>query len=160
MIAASQRKLSAAVLSTVGKAEPLFPVVSDSGARMEATKGVDASIAAAVATGGTVAEFGARGAADATTIVRRLSQQPVDIRDAARALSDELGAQVEELKRSKPNDAIGLAKHDSVVALFEKMALGLAELADALDGAINNSAGGKPEPVFLGEAGEIARQLH
>jgi hypothetical protein len=34
--------------------------------------------------------------ADAATIVRRLSQQPFDIRETARALSDEFRAQIEE----------------------------------------------------------------
>jgi hypothetical protein len=44
--------------------------------------------------------------------------------------------------------------------LFEKMAAGLAELADTLDAAISNATDGTPEPVFLGKAGEIARQLN
>jgi hypothetical protein len=152
MIAASQRKLSAAVLSTVGKTEPLFPVVSDSGAPMEVTKGLGASIATAVAAGGVVA--------DAETIVRRLSQQPLDVRNAARALSDDFRAQIEELNRYKPNDAASLTQHESLVALFERMASGLSDLADALDNAISNAKGGKPEPTFLGRAGEIARQLN
>jgi hypothetical protein len=53
-----------------------------------------------------------------------------------------------------------LAEHDALVAFFEKMAKGLADLADALDRAVSTGTNGQLEPVFLGTAGRIARQLH
>jgi hypothetical protein len=87
-----------------------------------------------------------------------LSERPAEIRDAARALSQEFMAQVEELKRSRPNDD-RLAKHDDLVAFFEKMAAGLSNLADALDRAVNEATEGKLEPAFLGTAAEVVRQL-
>ena len=88
-----------------------------------------------------------------------LSERPAEIRDAARALSREFTAQVEELQRSRPNEPDHLAKHDDLVAFFEKMAVGLATLADALDRAVSAAAEGKPEPAFLGQAAEVVRQL-
>jgi hypothetical protein len=88
-----------------------------------------------------------------------LSERPVEIRDAAYALSQEFTAYVEELKRTKPNDSDGLAKYDDLVAFLEKMAAGLSNLADALDQAVNKAAEGKLEPMFLGTAAEVARQL-
>jgi len=90
----------------------------------------------------------------------RQSEHPVDIRDAARALSRAFSEQVEELKRFKPNDPDRLVEHEGLVAFFERMASGLAELANALDKAINGATDGKLEPVFLGTAGKIAEQLH
>jgi hypothetical protein len=98
-------------------------------------------------------------ASDAT-VERRLLEQPADIRDAARALSREFALQSEELRDFKPNDPDRIAQRDNLLALFEKMATGLANLADALDQAVSKATNGKPEPVFLGEAGKIARQLH
>jgi hypothetical protein len=88
-----------------------------------------------------------------------LWERPVEIRDAARALSQEFTAQVEELKRTKPNDPDALAKYDDLVAFLEKMAAGLNNLANALDQAVTKAADGKPEPVFLGTAAAVARQL-
>jgi hypothetical protein len=93
-------------------------------------------------------------------IEQRLSIQPTDIRDTARALSREFAAQVEELKNSKPNDPGKLADYDRLVAFFEKMAAGLAALADTLDQAIAHSTNGQLEPVFLGAAGKIVGELH
>jgi hypothetical protein len=95
----------------------------------------------------------------AKAIDRTLSQQPADIRDSMRALSQEFKAQIEELNAVRPNDPARADAHDDVVALFEKMAKGLSDLADALDAAINDAIDGKPEPVFLGKAKEIALGL-
>jgi hypothetical protein len=91
------------------------------------------------------------------TIESKLAERPADIRDLARALSREFTAQVEELKRSPPNEPGRLDQYDALVAFFEKMAAGLSNLADALDRAV--TAEGKPEPAFLGRAAEVARQL-
>jgi hypothetical protein len=93
------------------------------------------------------------------TVESVLSEHPADIRDMARALSEEFTAQVEELQRRKPNDD-RLAEYNALLAFFEKMARGLADLADALDRAVSTGTNGQLEPVFLGTAGEIARQLH
>jgi hypothetical protein len=95
----------------------------------------------------------------ANAINSRLSQQPADIRDAMRALSQEFRAQIEELNAVRPNDPARAKAYNELVALFQKMAKGLSDLADALDTAINRAVDGKPEPVFLGKAGEIARGL-
>src|SRR6266566_18053 len=99
-------------------------------------------------------------AANARIIERSLSERPADIRDAARALVKEIRDQVEQLHRSKPNDEDGLAKHNEFVAFLERIATGLAELADALDQAVKASPDGRPEPVFLGKAARIAEQLN
>jgi hypothetical protein len=90
----------------------------------------------------------------------RLSEQTVDIRDAARALSRAFSEQIEELKRSKPNDPERLVEHDGLVAFFERMAAGLGDLADALDRAISGASDGKLESIFVRTAGKIAEQLH
>jgi hypothetical protein len=99
-------------------------------------------------------------AADAQVLKRSLSERPADIRDAARALVKEIRDQVEHLQGSKPNDEEGLAKHNEFVAFLERIAAGLAELADALDQAVSASPGGPPEPMFLGKAARIAEQLN
>ena len=46
-------------------------------------------------------------------------------------MSREFTAQVEELKKSRPNESDRLAQYDDLVAFFEKMAAGLSTLADA-----------------------------
>jgi hypothetical protein len=99
-------------------------------------------------------------AANARIIERSLSERPADIRDAARALVKEIKDQVEQLKNSKPNDEEGLAKHNEFVEFLERIAAGLAELADALDQAVKASPDGPPEPMFLGKAAWIAEQLN
>jgi hypothetical protein len=94
------------------------------------------------------------------TIERSLSERPADIRDAARALVREIRDQVEHLQGSKPNDEEGLGKHNEFVAFLERIAAGLAELADALDEAVRASPEGPPEPIFLGKAARIGEQLN
>jgi hypothetical protein len=88
-----------------------------------------------------------------------LSERPVEIRDAARALSQEFKDQVEELKALRLNDPDRLDQRDDLLAFFEKMAAGLNNLADALDRAVNEAADGKPEPALLGKAAEVVQQL-
>jgi len=53
-----------------------------------------------------------------------------------------------------------LAKHNEFVEFLERIAAGLAELADAVDQAINASVDGPPEPMFLGKAARITEQLN
>jgi hypothetical protein len=107
-----------------------------------------------------VGSYEARGASTKLTIERRLSEQPADIRDAARALCQELRAQADELKQLRWNDPDRIAQRGNLVALFEKLANGLANLADNLDHAISKATEGKPEPVFLGKAADVAHKLH
>jgi hypothetical protein len=82
-----------------------------------------------------------------STVEQRLLEQPKHIRDAAHSLSREFIDQAAELKKSRPND-------EDLVAFLEKMAEGLERLANALDQCVKS-----PEPIFLGKAAEIARQL-
>jgi hypothetical protein len=86
------------------------------------------------------------------TFLDRLSEQPTDIRDAARALSKAINAQIEQLKAPTPND-------ESLMAFLEMIAARLAQLSDAIDRAIAAGTNRSPEPILLGKAGEIARQL-
>ena len=85
--------------------------------------------------------------------------EPGDIRELARNLSQEFASQAEDLKRSRPNDE-RLAQHDDLIAFFERMAAGLAQLADALDQAVKEGTGGSLDSVSLGKAAQIARALH
>jgi hypothetical protein len=96
----------------------------------------------------------------AQIIERKLSQRPADLRDTARALSHEFKREIARLNRAKPNDPARLSKHDKLVAFLKKVATGWDDLADALDQAVTKGTAAKPEPVFLGKAGEIAQQLH
>jgi len=96
----------------------------------------------------------------AAHIERRISEQPAAIRDSARALSKELKSQADELKQHRPNDPDRITQRDNLVGLFEHMATGLANLADNLDQAISKASEGKPEPVFLGKAADVAHGLH
>ncbi len=98
--------------------------------------------------------------ANAQIIERSLLERPANIRDAARALVKEIRDQVEQLQGSKANDEEGLAKHNEFVAFLERIAAGLAELADALDEAVRAGPNGPPEPIFLGKAARIAEQLN
>jgi hypothetical protein len=94
-----------------------------------------------------------------SVVEHRIARRPKDIRDAARALSQAFTEQVELIKNSKPNDPARLAEFEDLVAFFEKMAAGLANLVEALDRLIE-SAGTEREPIFLGKVGDIARQLN
>jgi hypothetical protein len=93
-------------------------------------------------------------AANAQIIEQQLSYRLDEARRAARAFSQAFKDQAEELK--KKNDRT--PQFDDFVAFLEKMASGLSELADTLDRAFE-AAGGSPEPIFLGKAGEIIRRL-
>jgi hypothetical protein len=127
-IANSRRRLSAAALSTIGSNTVITPPQ-------------DRSVSHA----------------PIPPIERQLSEHTAEIRDTARVLAAEFSAQIEELKRNKPNEPGPLAGHDALVLFFEKMATGLRNLANALDQTIVADA--KHEPVFLGKAAECARWL-
>jgi hypothetical protein len=93
----------------------------------------------------------------AASIEQTLSDRPVEIANAARALVQELAAQIEDLRQSKPNDPGRLAQYDALIPFLEKMAAGLGNLADALDRLV--APEGSPEPVLLGNAAGAARWL-
>jgi hypothetical protein len=95
----------------------------------------------------------------ADRIANTLSERSAEIREAARALSEAIKGQIEQLNASKPNDAENLRRQNDFVAFLKQIAAGLDRLADALDQAIACSSDGKPDPVFLGKAGEIAQSL-
>lgn len=92
-------------------------------------------------------------------IVHRLSTQPVDIRDAARAFAHAFKQEAENLRSHRPNDRSEreLAKYDDLVSFLEKMAAGLTNLAAALDKAIKE---GSVDPARLTDAAQITRNLH
>jgi hypothetical protein len=101
--------------------------------------------------------------AEQTAGVGLFVQQPAlipDISKGARALANEFTEQVAELNRQKPNNSKKLAAHNKLVSFFERMAAGLTRLADDLDAAVAEGNGGKPEPVLLGKAATVARELH
>jgi hypothetical protein len=99
-------------------------------------------------------------AGSVAVIEGRLSREPAAIGDLARNLSQEFASQAEDLKRSRPNDERRLAQHDDLIDFFERMADGLAQLADALDQAVKQGTGASLDSVSLGKAAEIARGLH
>jgi len=99
-------------------------------------------------------------AAKRRTLDKSLSERPADIREAARDLIKEISDQIDALNASKPNHGERLANHNDFVTFLEMLAAKLGELADALDKLIDAAATkSATEPVFLGKAGEIIRQL-
>jgi hypothetical protein len=155
------RVSNAALLSTTGKVAPPWAGTAPMGMSPDTPLPLRAQAAAEASLSG-------QGAMHADAVVvhppvvdrpieRILSERHADIRDAARVLSRDFAAQVEELKRTRPNEPDRLAEHDALVAFLEKMATGLNQLADALEQAVG--AGGEPEPVLLGKAAEITRWL-
>jgi hypothetical protein len=148
--------------------------------RVEATTGLSFSLAAepSASTAPSIVELSARattrsaGSANldvnratqvssdlSTAVATRLSESPTEIRDAARALSKAVAEQIAQLNESKPNDPDRLAQHLDFVSFLEKLAAGLDNLADMIDRAVAEGSAGKPEPVLLGKAGELARGL-
>jgi hypothetical protein len=94
--------------------------------------------------------------AGSDSIQRVLSDQPVAIANAARALAEQVAAQVTELKQSKPNDPEKLAQYDALIPFLEKLASGLGELADTLE---QLAASSESESVLQGKAADTARWL-
>ena len=95
----------------------------------------------------------------AATVQRRLSERPAEIRQAARALSEAIEDQIAHLNASKPNEADRLVQQNDFIAFLQTIAAGLDALADSIDRAIAAGSAKNPEPILLGKAGEIARQL-
>jgi hypothetical protein len=82
-----------------------------------------------------------------------LSDQPAEIRDAARVLSQAVKDQIAELRAERRNDTAQL------IDFLEMVARGLDKLVEALDRAIDASATSEQQGIFLGEAKKIADQL-
>jgi hypothetical protein len=127
---------------------------------LESSRGIplvmrESLAAGSIGVSGAQAELTLRAAPD--SIERTLSDRHFDVANAARALAEQFSAQVEELRQNKPNDPDRLTQYDSLIPFLEKMAYGLANLADALDKLAGSDAA--PEPVLLGKAAEIARWL-
>jgi hypothetical protein len=89
-------------------------------------------------------------------IERRLSERTSEWRDVARALSTAVRDQISELQRHKPNEEDQLPAFNDLIAFLETLEKKLAALADALDQATKEAG---VEPMFLGKAAVIARQL-
>ncbi len=94
----------------------------------------------------------------AVAIRRALVARPVSIRDSARALAQALKEQAVELQHSKPNEPEKLLEYEKLITFIDDTSNGLAVLADTIDSAIQNGSD-TPEPVLLGKAAEIAREL-
>jgi hypothetical protein len=105
-------------------------------------------------------ESSASASADETALAlrRALVARPVPIRDSARALAQALKEQAVELQHSKPNEPEKLLEYEKLITFIADTSDGLAVLADTIDSAIQNGSD-TPEPVLLGKAAEIAREL-
>jgi hypothetical protein len=91
---------------------------------------------------------------------RILIERPADIRDAARALETVIKEEIDRLNASTPNAPDDLAKHNTFVSFLEMVAAELRKLVDTLDRAIEAAkTSPEQEPMFLGRAGKIAKQL-
>ena len=140
---ASERKLSAAVQSTVGEVRPPHVLSAGTGEyRLNQPIIGTPALSVMPGTSSLTADAFVIPAPIKAVIVDRLSKQPVDIRDAARAYAPALRREAERLRSHRPNDRSEheLAKYDDLVRLLENMAAGLTDLAAALDEA-NKSAG-------------------
>jgi hypothetical protein len=114
-----------------------------------------AAIAAeSVASASVLADTPAKG------VFQRLSDNPVEIRAAALSLAEAIRTQIDDLNASRPNDREALTKHDDFVNFLERIAAGLREMADALDRASKADPSDPSQPLFVGKAGEIAKQIN
>lgn len=104
-----------------------------------------------------VARAGPQGASPGTqaaaTIELRLSEHPADIQKAARALSKAIADQIDSLRTSNG------AEVRDFIDFLQEIAKELDALADLIDRAIGAGSVTTPEPILLGKAAEIARNL-
>ncbi len=117
------------------------------------------TIAAGVGSAAGSGSASARGSTRPDDVVRKLAQDPIGIRDAARTLSKDFADEIERLKRTRPNEPDQLQQHEDLVETYDKMSAGLADIATALDEAVSKGTASAPEPVCLGIAGKIVAQL-
>ena len=83
---------------------------------------------------------------------RGLAANTIENRRAAQALLEATQAAIDELRDKRLNDP----DTGELIDFLDWLAMGLSELVEILDRAIADPAS---EPMFLGTAGEIARQL-
>jgi hypothetical protein len=95
----------------------------------------------------------------ASTFPTRLSEHPADIVATARSLSTAIAEQIAQLNASKPNDPDRLTQQSDFITFLESIARGLDDLADLLNQAIAAGSQSSPEPILVGKAGEIAKEL-
>lgn len=95
----------------------------------------------------------------AATITSQLSERPKEISESARTFVREIKYQVEELRKPASGDD-RLPQQNELIDFLERLSVGLTNLADAIDQALNVSKVGSPEPLFRGKAGQIAEQLN
>jgi hypothetical protein len=158
MMADRQRRFIAATQS--GVTEPILPTAPASPKPTASTVPITARSSVMAKGSATLSgDVTAAPITAQTPFVGRLSERPAEIRDAARNLVHAVEDQIHHMLASKPNDAESLVKQNEFIVFLEMVAAGLAKLADALDEAIHAGTNGSPEPVLLGKAGDIARQL-
>jgi hypothetical protein len=92
------------------------------------------------------------------TFERQVPRNIGDARNATLAFAKAINGELEQLKRSKPNEEQQLKRHEEFVSFLEMLSKGLTNLAKALDEAVK-AAGRKNEGAFLGKAGDIVEQL-
>jgi hypothetical protein len=164
-----RRRQQAAVVSTAGEQGlPLPPIagtaptapppVQVTGAAV-APLSTNANVAAAIS-GGSEVRVDAQviRAPVAARIASRISESLADIRDAARALSEEFKKQAAELQSARHNDPDRIAHQNDLIDFFQEMAQGLTNLAEALD-RLEISADTIERSFFLSQAADIARNL-
>ena len=78
---------------------------------------------------------------------------------SARALSNAIADQIEQLNASKPNEPESLAKQTDFVSFLQEIAAELDTLAESIDRAIAAGSAASPKPILLGKSAEIARKL-
>jgi hypothetical protein len=78
---------------------------------------------------------------------------------SARALSNAIADQIEQLNASKPNEPESLAKQNDFVSFLQEIAAELDTLAESIDRAIAAGSAASPKPILLGKSAEIARKL-
>jgi hypothetical protein len=92
-------------------------------------------------------------------IERALSERPVDIREAARALSEAIADQIEYLNSIRPNPPEALERHDDLISFLRRIADGLDTLGRSIDLAIKAGSPASPEPILLGKAAKVVGTL-
>jgi hypothetical protein len=90
---------------------------------------------------------------------RYLRERAGEICEAARGLCSAIADQIDHLNASKPNDPGRLTQQNELIAFLKTIADGLESLADTLDRSIAAGTRASPEPILLGKAGDIARNL-
>jgi hypothetical protein len=135
-----QRELARRTVAVSGLAASTTPVPLQADATL-AGKGSLSADAQVVTAGGD------------TRSAQPLSDQPAEIRDAARVLSQAIKEQITELRAERRND------NAELIDFLEMVARELDKMVEALDRAIDASATTEQQGIFLGDAKRYADQL-